>query len=75
MKIRCQCCGYYTVEEEYDICPVCFWEQDYAVSPDCSGGANSVCLIEAQKNYRQYGACEERWKDKVRPPYDDEREK
>lgn len=59
MKGKCQCCGYYTVENEYDICPVCFWERDDNVSPDCAGGANSICLIEAQKNYRKYGACEE----------------
>ena len=73
MKGKCQGCGYYTVENEYDICPVCFWERDDNVSPDCAGGANSVCLIEAQKNYRKYGACEEKWASKVRPPREDEK--
>lgn len=53
MKGKCQCCGYYTVENEYDICPVCFWERDDNVSPDCAGGANSVCLIEAQEKLQK----------------------
>ena len=29
-KYKCPCCGYFTLDErgEYDICPVCFWEDD-----------------------------------------------
>ena len=29
-KYKCLCCGYRTLETrgEYDICPVCFWEDD-----------------------------------------------
>ncbi len=29
-KYRCLCCGYQTLDTrgEYDICPVCFWEDD-----------------------------------------------
>lgn len=29
-KYKCLCCGYRTLEAhgEYDICPVCFWEDD-----------------------------------------------
>lgn len=29
-KYKCLCCGYRTLDtrSEYDICPVCFWEDD-----------------------------------------------
>ena len=29
-KVRCLCCGYRTLDERgcFDICPVCFWEDD-----------------------------------------------
>lgn len=29
-KYKCPCCGCYTLDERgaYDICPVCFWEDD-----------------------------------------------
>lgn len=70
----CQCCGCFTVGSEYDICPVCFWEDDHYQSecPDCAGGANSISLIEAKKNYKEYGACEERLVKFVRPPRPEE---
>ncbi len=30
MKYKCFCCGYTTLDSRggYDICPVCFWEDD-----------------------------------------------
>jgi hypothetical protein len=30
---QCPCCGYYTLDGRggYDICPVCFWEDDSAL--------------------------------------------
>lgn len=72
MKIKCDCCGYYTVEDIYDICPVCFWEKD-DVPPDFAGGANSVSLFEARENFKKIGACEERFVNKVRPPLETEK--
>jgi hypothetical protein len=29
-KHKCPCCGYHTLKAKgkYDICPVCFWEDD-----------------------------------------------
>lgn len=34
-KYRCPCCGFFTLDERggYDICPVCFWEDDAFIIP------------------------------------------
>ena len=72
MKYTCPCCGYKTLDEEppdtYDICEVCFWEDDGVQfrEPDYEGGANTVSLKQAQNNYRVFGACEERCLEFVR---------
>jgi hypothetical protein len=64
-KYYCPCCGYDTLKEEppgtYDICPICFWEDDPIQfnDPDYEGGANQVSLRQAQINFEQFGACEE----------------
>ena len=64
-KFKCPCCGYYTLPTTgaYDICPVCFWEDDVAQEddPDLEGGANDKSLRESRENYRIFGACEERF--------------
>lgn len=73
-KIKCPCCHYKTIEEEWDICPVCFWENDdYQLTHPCFPvGANHISLIEAQMNYLEFGACEEYLKQYVRLPFKDE---
>ena len=43
-KYKCPCCGYYTfdhvLDESYDICPVCYWEDDaYLIIAEDSIGA------------------------------------
>ncbi|WP_233218372.1 CPCC family cysteine-rich protein [Kosakonia radicincitans] len=37
----------------YEICPVCDWEDDPVQSsdPDFSGGANTLSLLEARKEF------------------------
>jgi len=71
-KDMCPCCGYYTLEtkEKYDICPVCFWEDDPFQRDDesLSSGANRVSLTEARKNFREFGACEAAMLPYVRKP-------
>ena len=64
-KYKCPCCGCYTMDQpngSYEICEVCFWEDDRVQNndPDLAGGANAVCLREARENYKKYGACDER---------------
>ncbi|MFD4970262.1 CPCC family cysteine-rich protein [Streptomyces sp. NPDC058424] len=73
----CPCCGHLILEEmpgSYAICPICFWEDD-AVQfrwPTMDGGANKVSLIEAQHNYRNFGACDQHGRRFVRRPAADE---
>ena len=75
-KFKCPCCGYYTLPGAgaYDVCPVCFWEDDPVQEddPDYAGGANDLSLNECRKNYEIYGACEERFKERVRKPLPEE---
>lgn len=72
MKYVCKCCGNAAMDsaDEYDICPVCFWERDFyqESEPDAAGGANKVSLNEAKKNYAEFGACERRFMLNVRKP-------
>ncbi|MEU4097400.1 CPCC family cysteine-rich protein [Streptomyces sp. NPDC026673] len=76
----CPCCGHLVFDVEdgwpgsYAICPVCFWEDDRVRLrwPFMPGGANTVSLVEAQGNFRAYGACDQRGRRFARPPADDE---
>ncbi len=45
---------------EYDICPICFWEDDpfQSEDPDLDGMANSISLNQAKENYKKFGAAE-----------------
>jgi Cysteine-rich CPCC len=77
-KYACPCCGHRTLTEyppgTYQICPVCFWEDDGVQfrDPDLEGGANRPSLRQAQKHFREHGVCEDRLKPFVRPPAADE---
>ena len=57
VKHTCPCCGYKTLEKEakgtYEICDLCDWEDDLVQNqdPDYEGGANSICLREAQHEF------------------------
>ena len=59
----CPCCGHLVFEEgpgSFDICPVCFWEDDHVqLRWPWIGGAN-IPLIEAQANYMAHGVGEMR---------------
>lgn len=74
LRYRCPCCRCRTLKERgaYDICPICFWEddgQDDADADTVRGGPNgSLSLTMARQNYITFGACEERFVKDVRPP-------
>lgn len=71
----CPCCGYQVFDEppgSYDICGICFWEDD-AIQlrwPDYRAGANRLSLIQAQAEYAKFGAMEHRFIGLVRQPDD-----
>ncbi len=74
----CPCCGYYTLPEpppgSFDICPVCWWEDDgvqYS-DPHYTGGANKPSIIQARMAYAQIGATEDRLRTYARPPHPEE---
>lgn len=70
-KYTCPCCGFKTLNEEasgtYDICDVCFWEDDIVMNenPDYWGGANEVCLRQAQRNFVKFGVSEKKYLNSV----------
>ena len=79
-RYPCPCCGYLVFDQgpgSYDICPICFWEDDavqleFATS---GGGANKVSLLDGQRNVAALGACENAAVGHVRPPSkEDQRE-
>lgn len=53
----CPCCGqhYFTEKNAYEICPVCGWEDDPVQrrDPDFAGGANTLSLNEARREYHE----------------------
>ena len=55
----CPCCGYHTLAEErrWEICPICFWEDDPLQydEPSYAGGANQEALERADATSRCLG--------------------
>jgi hypothetical protein len=70
--LPCPCCGYLVFSEapgSYEICPICFWEDDVSQLrfPTMGGGANRLSLQDAQISFQKCGACEDRLVEHVRP--------
>ncbi|WP_442914238.1 CPCC family cysteine-rich protein [Kribbella sp. NBC_01245] len=74
----CPCCGYLTLAERggYEICSVCFWEDDGQDTHDADvvrGGPNGkLSLAHARNNFARFGASSERRVANVRPARDEE---
>ena len=75
---RCPCCGYKTLHGRagFEICPVCFWEDDGQDDHDADevrGGPNGdLSLAAARQNFREFGASDRRSIQHVRKPESDE---
>lgn len=78
MKFKCPCCNYKTLGGKppgtYDICPVCWWEDDPVQfdDPNYEGGANKVSLNQAKKNFVEFGASEKQFLVRARKPKKEE---
>ncbi|GAB1817105.1 hypothetical protein HerbRD11066_02690 [Herbidospora sp. RD11066] len=70
----CPCCRYLTLDArgEYEICSVCFWEDDGQDDHDADeilhGPNGPLSLTQARQNYATFGANSERDIGKVRNP-------
>lgn len=71
-KFTCPACGYLVFDNppgSDEVCPICFWEDDLSqLRFPKTIGANKVSLIEAQENFRNIGAVEERLLEHTRQP-------
>jgi hypothetical protein len=78
LPLRCPCCRCKTLGSrgDYQICSVCFWEDDGQDNYDADhvrGGPNGrLSLTEARRNYQRLGACDERSLKHVRSPRPEE---
>lgn len=77
-RYPCPCCGHLTYNHKpsgiYEICEVCYWEDDpeaYA-DPTSSKNANGVSLEQAKANFNEYGACRRDMVSHVRKPLKNE---
>jgi hypothetical protein len=75
----CPCCGSLTLPArgDYELCPVCFWEDDGQDEQDAGvvrGGPNgNLSLTAARANYATIGAMHPAFVHKVRPATTSER--
>lgn len=78
MKYTCFICGRRTLDSrcDWDICPVCFWEDDVLVKTGDAGQSSpangGLRVAEAQANYILFGGCSERDRAHVRAPTEEE---
>lgn len=67
--VACPCCGYRSLRERgvYEICRVCFWEDDGTMEPNHVSGPNHMTLREARLNFQHFGAVTEKARAHVLP--------
>ena len=69
----CPCCGFATLDsvDEYEICKICFWEDDGQDDPqenESWGGPNKLSLAEARVNFINAGSSDTKDLPHVRAP-------
>lgn len=59
---KCLCCGYRTLDEkcDWDICAVCFWEDDCTTELERYSSSNRITLKEGKENFKKFGASKRR---------------
>jgi hypothetical protein len=78
LPLRCPCCGFKTLSARggYEICAVCFWEDDGQDDDDADevlGGPNGdLSLTKGRANYRAFGASRKQDLPHVRAPLPEE---
>lgn len=75
-KKECPCCENFTLDTlgNFEICPVCFWEDDPLQAEDIlmTIGANKLSLESSRKYYSLYGCSDVDFVRMVRKPYAEE---
>lgn len=59
--VECRCCGHLSLHERgsYEVCPVCFWEDDGLQDLERMSGPNHMTLRDGKENFNRIGACSE----------------
>ncbi|MEL6713360.1 MAG: CPCC family cysteine-rich protein [Planctomycetota bacterium] len=62
-RFQCPCCDYFTLHGRgaYDVCPVCYWEDDGTDlnALDEVSGSNHITLRTARRNFESIGAADD----------------
>ncbi|SDW89960.1 Cysteine-rich CPCC [Marininema mesophilum] len=63
----CPCCRYRTIEDRghYEICPVCFWEDDGSDQATVYSFPNHMTLEQGRFNFDKFGCVNDRLKNKL----------
>lgn len=52
----CPCCGYSTIKNLYDICQICFWQDDGVRDQATYSSPNGFTLREGRENFEKYNS-------------------